>query len=407
MTTRKRQHTSPILIESPEDPLARPLYHVPLQSHDINESRLQGLLAQYPNLIPIDEIEPAMGPLINIGREVPTPAGPMDLLFISPTGYLTVVETKLWRNPEARRSVVGQIIDYVKEMAQWTYEDLDKAVRRSQLPQEYSGRGIIDILNSQGYDIAESQFVDTVSLNLSRGQILLIIAGDGIRRDVEAMTAYLQSTPNLFFTLSLLELALYRIRPEQEWPLFVQPRIVARTAEVVRAVVEVKTNEAQSVEVTLPDKEEKLGSRRRRVLSERTFMDELEQLTDQQTRREVADLLESLFSKGLVPTWRASSVSVRLPDPGTSEKDFTIVIVKTDGSFWLGYLDYFELANYSPSIWKSYLEEVIKLTGAKPSKKHTGTLPENIRKLLNNKGSFLIEVEKLIKLIESQSRINS
>lgn len=285
MTTIKRQHTSPILIESLEDSLARPLFHVPLQSHAINESRLQELLAQYPNLIPIDEIEPAMGPLINIGREVPTPAGPMDLLFISPTGYLTVVETKLWRNPEARRSVVGQIIDYAKEMAQWTYEDLDKAVRHSQLPQEYSGNGIIDILNSQGYDIAESQFIDTLSLNLSRGQFLLIIAGDGIRRDVEAMTAYLQSTPNLFFTLSLLELAIYRLRPEQEWPLFVQPRLVVRTAEVVRAVVEVKTNGTQSVEVALPAEEEKFGSRRRRVLSEETFMEELEQLTDKLNMR--------------------------------------------------------------------------------------------------------------------------
>lgn len=406
MTTIKRQHTSPILIESLEDSLARPLFHVPLQSHGINESRLQELLAQYPNLIPIDEIEPAMGPLINIGREVPTPAGPMDLLFISPTGYLTVVETKLWRNPEARRSVVGQIIDYAKEMAQWTYEDLDKAVRHSQLPQEYSGNGIIDILNSQGYDIAESQFIDTLSLNLTRGQFLLIIAGDGIRRDVEAMTAYLQSTPNLFFTLSLLELAIYRIRPEQEWPLFVQPRLVARTAEVVRAVVEVKTNGTQSVEVALPAEEDKFGSRRRRVLSEETFMEELEQLTDKHTRNEVADLLESLFSMGLVPTWRASSVSVRLPDPGISEKDFTILIIKTDGNFWFGHLDKIELANYNSSIWKNYLKEVIKLTGAQPSKKHAGTRPENIRNLLNNKRSFLIEVEKLINLIEKQSRMN-
>ncbi len=44
--------------------------------------------------------------------------------LVYPRGYLTIVETKLWRNPEARREVVGQIVDYAKELSTWDVEEL-------------------------------------------------------------------------------------------------------------------------------------------------------------------------------------------------------------------------------------------------------------------------------------------
>ena len=46
-------------------------------------------------------------------------------------GYLTLVETKLWRNPEARRTVVAQIIDYASHLSTWTYDELRQAVLAS------------------------------------------------------------------------------------------------------------------------------------------------------------------------------------------------------------------------------------------------------------------------------------
>lgn len=46
-----------------------------------------------------------------VGRHVPTIAGELDLLFVDASGVLTVVESKLAKNPEARRIVVGQVFD--------------------------------------------------------------------------------------------------------------------------------------------------------------------------------------------------------------------------------------------------------------------------------------------------------
>ncbi len=71
---------------------------------------------------------PAFHPLVPIGREVPTIAGSIDNLFISRAGYLVTVETKLWRNPEAKREVVAQLIDYVTALSQLTYDALDALV---------------------------------------------------------------------------------------------------------------------------------------------------------------------------------------------------------------------------------------------------------------------------------------
>ncbi len=74
-------------------------------------------------------IEPALTGPVPICIEMPVPSGFVDNLMITPSGGLVVVETKLWRNPEARREVVGQVLDYAKDLSRWGYEDLQRAVR--------------------------------------------------------------------------------------------------------------------------------------------------------------------------------------------------------------------------------------------------------------------------------------
>jgi len=69
--------------------------------------------------------------VLPVAWELQTTCGSIDLLFVNSEGMITIVETKLWRNPEARRKVVTQIIDYAKDLAKWSYSDLMKAVKAS------------------------------------------------------------------------------------------------------------------------------------------------------------------------------------------------------------------------------------------------------------------------------------
>src|SRR6516225_9199801 len=45
--------------------------------------------------------------------------------FLPPT---PLVECKLWKNPEARRQVVAQTLDYVSALSRWSYADLQAKV---------------------------------------------------------------------------------------------------------------------------------------------------------------------------------------------------------------------------------------------------------------------------------------
>ena len=68
---------------------------------------------------------------VPVCRELSTPAGYVDALYVNALGRLTLAEFKLWRNPQARREVIGQILDYAKEIVSWSYEDLQREVSRA------------------------------------------------------------------------------------------------------------------------------------------------------------------------------------------------------------------------------------------------------------------------------------
>jgi hypothetical protein len=117
-----------------------------------NERWLQKLVSRFPSVLPIEQIEPALTPAIPICMELPLTSGFVDNLYATPDGDLIVGETKLFRNPEARREVVGQINPKL---------------------------GLYDAVASGREEINEERFIDSVSRNLERGRFLLLVIGDG------------------------------------------------------------------------------------------------------------------------------------------------------------------------------------------------------------------------------------
>lgn len=212
------------------------LQRVPMTSGenagDYSESWLQDLMFNNPGALPVMEIDPAYGPLIPLCREFNTPAGPIDIIYISPNGSLTVVECKLWRNPEARRKVVGQIIDYAKELASMDYTDLEREWR---IRTKANGGKIYQhvMASAKGTELDEATFIDTVQRNLKTGNFLLMVLGDGIRSDVEAISDFMNRHSGLNFIFSLVEAAIYRLGDG----LLVQPRVIAKTMIMQRHVV--------------------------------------------------------------------------------------------------------------------------------------------------------------------------
>ena len=92
------------------------LKRIPLSNGTFKEVWMQELLEKAPDILPSGHIDGVFAPLICVAREVEVNSGYIDILYISAKGYLVIVETKLWRNPEAKRQVVSQIIDYAKDV---------------------------------------------------------------------------------------------------------------------------------------------------------------------------------------------------------------------------------------------------------------------------------------------------
>lgn len=201
-----------------------------------DERWVQMLIQRHPTLLPMDQIEPALTPLMPVCVELPMPSGYADNLLMTPDGGIVLVETKLWRNPEARREVVGQVLDYAKDLSRWRYEDLERAVQSA--VKDRAARIFHMVCGGEADADEESRFIDAVSRNLRFGRFLLIIAGDGIQESAEQLADFLQRHVGLHFTLAMVEMSLWRV-PETGQVL-VQPKVLTRTVQIERAVVRVE-----------------------------------------------------------------------------------------------------------------------------------------------------------------------
>ena len=233
-----------ILLDAEDGSKGETLQRIPLgasvASGGMDESSLQDLLFRFPETLPISAIDAAYEDAVPVCRELSTPAGYVDALYVNPAGRLTLAEFKLWRNPQARREVIGQILDYAKELASWGYEDLQREVSRTV---GRKGNVPFELIRERFPEANEAEFVDNVTRHLKRGEFLLMIVGDGIREGVENIVDFVQRHSGLRFNLALVEAALYR---DGVGRLIVQPRVLART-EIVRRIV-VEAGAAEDVE---------------------------------------------------------------------------------------------------------------------------------------------------------------
>lgn len=157
------------------------------------EDALQHLLEKHPEILPGTQISPgAEDPprFLVLRREAPIGSWSLDHLLVDQHGVLTLVECKLIGNPEARREVIGQIVEYaahaqdrweigtVREMAQayWStrHQDVSNVV-----------------VEKFGLDGDVEDFWSLVEDNLRRGRFRLIVAADTIRPEVRRMIEYL------------------------------------------------------------------------------------------------------------------------------------------------------------------------------------------------------------------------
>lgn len=321
----------PCLVARGTPSRARPLSRH-RQRGEFDESWLQELIHGSPDLLPVTEIDSRVsGALHSLGREIETPSGPVDNLLLSESGHLVVVETKLWRNPEARRKVVAQILDYAAHVRRWDYSDIEALWSKAH-PGTSLARGV------QAED--EAEWVDRVQRNLAAGRMTLLVVGDGIESRAESLAATVAASPDFQFRLALVELRVFELSDEE---FLVVPNTLARTHEIERATVRVVYGTAgppPQVEVSVPSptQEGTSSGGARTTLEKQAFLEELEATGESGAvnARVVAELLRRIDEvEELDIEWKSAGFAIKAQDPVVEGARLSLAVVSRPNTFYV------------------------------------------------------------------------
>ena len=182
MTERNR-----ILVHRVGDPAP---WTAPESSSYVNEAHLQEVLARSPHWVSgVPERSFSV-------RELYTSAGPVDVVIVAPDGAITAVECKLESNPEKRRMVIGQLIDYAAAITADGFDRFQDA---------WAARG--------GPDLGSAlvpEAVDELRSRIEAGTIGLCLAVDRIDGDLRRLVEYLNRATHDRIAVTALQLAYAR-----------------------------------------------------------------------------------------------------------------------------------------------------------------------------------------------------
>lgn len=364
---RRRDGTPLLIKESTGEVLS--LRRTDLQSSkQYDEAWLQSLLHKNPQIFPIEQIEPGFGNLIPLCRELPLSfgggrSGALDNIFTTQEGGILLVEAKLWRNPEARRAVVAQAMEYAAAVFRLSYEELQIAVQRARSSEDAKARSLFEIASATEQDIDEAEFVDAVSRNLKRGRAIIAVVGDGIREDIAPLAELLQTHAGHRFTFALVELGVYET-PEPGVRI-ITPSVLAQTALIERGVVQIEDSSEAGRRIVITEPQTSIGQSRDRAIG--IGEDEFYELLDQRDPGASA-LLKAFLTKAEalgIYADRRSGLNLKHASPKGNPLN-------------LGTIDKGGFLNTGPATWwgrkpgRQYNETLAKLIGGFVRDMHEG-----------------------------------
>jgi len=261
-----------------------------------NEAQLQNLLVDDVNVLPLEDIGYST-PFVTIGKEVSLQNGSLDLLAVSPEGHIALIETKLDKNPEVKRTVVGQILGYAAYLWNQSYEDLERDCFKRFLSQQkikFDGSLPDYIKEKSGYeDFSETDFKDGINKRLQLGSFSLLIVVDKANQELKDIANYLNDRTGQGIDFYVAEMEYIGDKNEQ----FLIPRLANPPRKNVVTAQSVRSNN---------------GYDRPPAITEEEFLSKLSK-----PDKELAENLINEFenSEDIKLSWRTNGFSLMTPFP--------------------------------------------------------------------------------------------
>lgn len=226
-------------------------------------------------------------------------------MHLTPEGKICLVETKLWRNPEAHRTVVAQVIAYAKDLAAMSFLKFCEAVAR--IEGDRAIKEFFKLIKRKEPEIDEIKMQQNIQNSLSQGNFLLLIVGDKIFPEVALLTETIQSAPHLNFTIRLVEIGFFASLDQKEDHLIIIPQIVGKTHEQQRAIVKIVYEEKKPEVEVVPVETEKS------TLDKETFL----KISDPEGRKVFGAILELSDLHGFPIHWGTKGFTINADVNGT------------------------------------------------------------------------------------------
>ena len=257
----------------------------------VTENELQDLLAEHPELLDGEQVrpgDPRRWLLIKREKGIAESSDTgsrwaLDHLIVDQDAVPTLVEVKRGSNPEIRRTIVGQMLEYAANAARtWTGDELRQTFEATAAsdkldPDEELGR-LLQVDDEPDAD----GFWEKVATNLTATRLRLLFVADEIPDTLERIVMFLNAQmPNI----EVLAVEIKQFRGESTQTLV--PRVLGRVSNV-------------------PTRSSS-GSRQR--LTREAFLDDF---TAEEERNAAQRLLDVVQDSGAALKWGPSGVSVRM-----------------------------------------------------------------------------------------------
>ena len=199
------------------------------------EDELQALIAEHPELLDGTQMRPDdPRRWILVSREQgiaeesdAAPRWAVDHLLVDQDAVPTLVEVKRGRNPEIRRTVIGQMLEYAAHAA-WTADTLRRAFEEStEDPDAELGK----LLRPDGDDEPDADgFWERVATNLAAARLRLLFVADDIPDELERVVEFLNAQMP---RIEVLAVEIKQFKGDSRQTLV--PRVLGRTAASPRS----------------------------------------------------------------------------------------------------------------------------------------------------------------------------
>ena len=199
------------------------------------ENHLQTLIAEHPELLDGTQIrpeDPRRWILITREKGISETADSgsrwaVDHLIVDQDAMPTLVEVKRGANPEIRRTIVGQMLEYAAHAAQtWSAEELRHTFEESATDQGLDPDEEIGTLLQADGEPDVDRFWQDVATNLEARRLRLLFVADEIPDPLERTVEFLNAQmPNI--EALVVEVKQFRGRSTQT----LVPRVIGRTAK--------------------------------------------------------------------------------------------------------------------------------------------------------------------------------